>query len=54
MTGLKSSFIPVADSADEVFTSCGWIKQKFGMFRLESRQDDQDWVLTGQHKVLPI
>ncbi|KAJ5850561.1 hypothetical protein N7455_010417 [Penicillium solitum] len=53
MTGLNSPLIPVKEQ-EEVLTSDDWIKKKFGVLRLDSRKEGQDWVLTGQDKVLPV
>ncbi|KAL4948902.1 hypothetical protein BDW69DRAFT_188832 [Aspergillus filifer] len=54
MTGLKSPLIPAADNSREVLASGDWIKKKFGSLRLGSRKEEQDWVLTGQRKALPV
>ncbi|KAL4797196.1 hypothetical protein BDV19DRAFT_359095 [Aspergillus venezuelensis] len=54
MTGLRSPLIPAADDSKEVLTSGDWIKKKFGSLRLESRREEQDWVLTGKREALPV
>ncbi|KAI9700291.1 MAG: hypothetical protein M1836_002306 [Candelina mexicana] len=37
----------VGEEAD--CTSGEWLKKKFGMMRLETHQDEKDWMLTGGH-----
>lgn len=48
LTGLKSPLIPAADASKSVITSGEWLQRKFGMLRLDTHQEKQGWVLTGE------
>ncbi|KAF7586736.1 hypothetical protein BBP40_008396 [Aspergillus hancockii] len=52
MTGLKSAFIPAPDQNEPVYNAGEWLKKKYGVLRLETRQEGQDWVLTGRQNEL--
>lgn len=49
MTGVKSALIPEI-SQEKVLTSSEWIQEKFRVLRLNTRRDNEDWVLTGQDR----
>ena len=49
MTGVRSALVP-ALAQDRVLTSAEWIQEKFRVLRLNTRKDNEDWVLTGQGK----
>ena len=53
MTGLNSAFIPAPDQNEPVYDAGEWLKKKYGVLRLETRQEGQDWVLTGRQSELP-
>jgi isopenicillin N synthase-like dioxygenase len=53
MTGLKCPLFPPLDPGKKVFTSGEWLKQKFQALRLNTRKENEDWILTGNREDLP-
>jgi hypothetical protein len=54
MTGLKCPLFPPLDPGKKVFTSGEWLKQKFQALRLNTRKENEDWILTGNRDDLPM
>ncbi|KAJ5572393.1 oxidoreductase [Penicillium hetheringtonii] len=51
MTGLKSPLFPPKDCTDQqVYTSAEWLRQKYGVLRLDGRPEDNEWMMAGQKR----